>query len=323
MQTNQRPWAQKSVWLLALAYAGAYAAFLVSLRYGTAAPAAWPAVLTGFAIGAILLLPIPIATLGQRAQALGAPSTRGSNARSGISAGFIALATAMAFSLGDVGILAALLLMRGGVLILSPIIDRMLGRHVGFASWTALSVSLMAVCLALWGLDTVSFTPALGITLAIYLGGYVVRLSLMTHGAKSEQPGLRAAYLSQELTWTATTLALAAIVFWLTGRAPLAAFLPYVPAGLAYAAALTAGSLIYLDARENSFTIPINRGASLLAGLAVSICLASFGASPAPTAIDLVAACLIIVALAVLAISPVLQRISLQRPRSWFSPRRR
>ncbi|MGD1957167.1 MAG: hypothetical protein ACFBZ9_18470 [Sphingomonadales bacterium] len=320
MEHRQEDWTPKSIWLLALAYGGSYAAFLIALRYGVPVPAARPAILTGFAIGVLLFLPVPIAALGQRARTLGKPDVK-RGFWSGISAAVIALATAIAFSFDGIGILTALLFMRGGVLILSPLIDRSLGRSVAVASWIALGLSLIAVSLAIWGLGTITVSPALGATLGLYLLGYGVRLSFMTRAAKSDTAGLRAVYLSQELIWTATALGIAAFGLWLSGRAPLAGFLPFLPAGLAYASALTAGSLIYLDARENSFTIPINRGASLLAGLFVAFCFAAFGVGAPPKGIDLIAAGFILCALSVLAFKPLQHHNSAQKRHSKSSRR--
>ncbi|MEO0410563.1 MAG: hypothetical protein AAF221_01815 [Pseudomonadota bacterium] len=322
MRLSNPQWAPKPVWLLALAYGGSYAVFLLALRGGEPVAGTeplWPALLTGFALGVLMLLPLPIALLKQRAKAFG-QTKRPRSVWSGISAGFIALATAMAFSFDGVGILTALLFMRGGVLILSPLIDGVLGRSVTTASWAALILSLAAVLFAVAGLSTLTFSPLMVATLVVYLAGYGVRLTLMTRGAKTPSAGLRAAYLSQELVWTATVLAAASLALWLTQNVTLSAFLPFVPAGFAYASALTAGSLIYLDARENTFTIPINRGASLLAGLGVSASFAAIGKAAAPSGMDIAAACLILLALCVLALKAQRPHIFEQKLHSSSSP---
>jgi hypothetical protein len=61
--------------------------------------------------------------------------------------------------------------------------------------------------------------------------------------------------------------------------------------------------LIYLDRRENTFCIPLNRSASLLAGLAASYGIAFLVGERPPNAGELIGAALI--ALAILALSPL------------------
>jgi uncharacterized iron-regulated membrane protein len=66
--------------------------------------------------------------------------------------------------------------------------------------------------------------------------------------------------------------------------------------GCCYATLYVFGTLIYLDRRENTFCVPLNRAASLLAGVLVMFTMQQYGFA-APLTSDLVAAMLILVAL--------------------------
>jgi len=57
------------------------------------------------------------------------------------------------------------------------------------------------------------------------------------------------------------------------------------------------GTLIFLDKRENTFTVPVNRVASILAGLVSTYCLAIFFGKRYPSAYELIGAALIILAI--------------------------
>ena len=57
--------------------------------------------------------------------------------------------TTLAFSFSGISILFVLVLLRGGVLIIGPIVDASLNRSVRWFSWTAMAVSLLAMLVAL------------------------------------------------------------------------------------------------------------------------------------------------------------------------------
>ncbi len=67
-----------------------------------------------------------------------------------------------------------------------------------------------------------------------------------------------------------------------------------------YAVLCWFGTLIYLDRRENTFCIALNRSSSLLAGLAVSYGIAFYFGERTPTATELFGTALITVAILVL-----------------------
>ena len=69
-----------------------------------------------------------------------------------------------------------------------------------------------------------------------------------------------------------------------------------IPAGI--------GGLILLDRRENTFCVPFERAASILAGTAAAYVLAIFYGAPYPTRMEVIGMVLLIVAIALLSLAP-------------------
>src|SRR6516165_4375046 len=67
---------------------------------------------------------------------------------SGVATAIIIGTTTLNYTFAGISILFALLLMRGGVLILSPVVDTLLGRRVRAGSWIALGLSFAALTIA-------------------------------------------------------------------------------------------------------------------------------------------------------------------------------
>lgn len=231
----------------------------------------------------------------------------------GIGTGIIVATTTIAYTFHGVSIVFALLLMRGGVLILAPLVDMIMRRTVRWFCWAALVLSVLALIVA--GLDVTHYELpfAAAVNLAAYLAGYAVRLPTMTRLAKIDDRGTTLRFFVTEaivamvaLTAFPSVMALingqdvfapwrATMILW---RTP--ALVPAILIGALYAALYVFGTLIYLDRRENTFCIPLNRGASLLAGVA-----AAFGISAAYhvqglSVMQLVAAALMAAALVLL-----------------------
>jgi drug/metabolite transporter (DMT)-like permease len=65
--------------------------------------------------------------------------------------------------------------------------------------------------------------------------------------------------------------------------------------------------LILLDPRENTFCVPLERSASVLAGTAAAYILAAMALGKPPTSAELIGAILLIAAIAILAVGPRLR----------------
>jgi protein-tyrosine-phosphatase len=253
----------------------------------------------------------------RRVLGLSLPTIRLATLCSGVATAVIIGTTTLNYTFGGISILLALLLMRGGVLGLSPVVDTVAGRPVRAHSWAALALSLAAVGVAFAEVDGYRMTLPAALNIAAYLTGYIVRLNLMTSLAKSEDAEVNRRYFLEETAVAALALTAIPALVVLVGRgeavdqlrAGFTSFLasdlvwPAILVGLLYACLYVFGTGIYLDARENTYCIPLNRCASLLSGLAASYVLAALANSAPPSRPQLAGAGLILIALVVLMLS--------------------
>jgi hypothetical protein len=72
--------------------------------------------------------------------------------------------------------------------------------------------------------------------------------------------------------------------------------------------------LILLDPRENTFCVPLERSASVLAGTAAAYILAAMSLGKAPNSVELCGALLLIAAIAILTFGPRLGSASVPKP---------
>jgi protein-tyrosine-phosphatase len=230
---------------------------------------------------------------------------------SGLATATIIATTTLNYTFGGISILLALLLMRGGVLILAPIVDLAFGRRIGRDSWAAFGLSFAAIFVALSEVDGYRMTPAAALVVGAYLAGYGVRIPLMTGAAKSPDPATNRRYYFEEAAVAAIALTAVPVLVAALGRGEVAgqlregftAFLatravgPALAIGLLYSCLYIFGTAIYLGGRENTFCIPLNRCSSLLSGVVASYGLvALFGLKP-PSAYQLTGAAIIVFAL--------------------------
>jgi len=237
---------------------------------------------------------------------------------SGFGTAVIIGTTTLAYTFRGISIVLALLLMRGGVLIIAPFVDRAFGRRVRWFSWTALLCSFAALAVSLAAVNDYVLTTAAAINLALYLSGYLLRLPCMTKSAKIDHFAHTRRYFVQELVVACGFLLAIPAVLAAIGAGPVmialrrgfttfwrdhpAAIVPALLIGVLYAGLYLFGTLIYLDRRENTFCIPLNRCASLLAGIAAAYTLTAI-AHVAPPAVSQLESALLIVA-ALLLLSP-------------------
>ncbi|WP_173079548.1 arsenate reductase/protein-tyrosine-phosphatase family protein [Phytohabitans rumicis] len=258
--------------------------------------------------------------------------------RTTVTAGFfmalIIATTTLNYTFAGVSILFMLLMMRGGVLVLSPIVDALRRRRVRVYSWAALGLSLLAVVTALADVNSYHLTVAAVLSLAIYLTGYIGRFETMSRVAKTGDIEVDRRYLVEEqmsaAVWQVGLCAVLALIgigpFLGALREGFTSFL-LTPAvlgafavGLLYEALFIYGTLIYLDPREYTWCVPANRCASLLSGLVASYGLAWLTGIATPGAGQLLATAFI--GLAILALSYPALRAAVRRPAVVVSPRR-
>jgi protein-tyrosine-phosphatase len=302
-----------TIWWLALGYFifyAPYAAFIKVITTGL-----WPGVsgtVSGFrmlpavVISTAVVLPVIVWRLGwwkyagrHRVFGLSVPFPRPLVFLSGLGTAIIIGTTTLTFTYTGVSIVFALLLMRGGVLTIAPVVDRVFKRRVRWFSWAAFAVTLPAIFIAFADVNNYRLTAVAALTIAAYLSGYLLRLPCVTKMAKSKDETTTYRYFVEEQFVAMLFLVAIPAVFALIGKGEImlelrhgftdffvsSLTLPALIIGAFYACLYCFGTLIYLDCRENTYCIPLNRGSSLLAGIFASYVLTLlFGLKPPSTA---------------------------------------
>lgn len=233
---------------------------------------------------------------------------------SGVGYATIILTTTVAYSFSGISIVFALVLMRAGVLIMSPLIDRVFHRRVRWFSWIGLALSLAALAISFTSIHQYQLALAALLNLAAYLAGYGLRIPCMTQIAKNGEKETACTYFVEEQVVAMTLLiAVPAAVALLGGgeiasqlRTGYAQFfsnsvgLPGLVIGFFYAGLGICLSFLYLDRRENTFCMPLFACSSLLAGIVASYILMWWLHAPSPTGVQIGAAFLLMAALLVM-----------------------
>ena len=230
---------------------------------------------------------------------------------SGVCLATIMGTTTLAFTFGGLSIVLVLVLLRGGTLVIAPIVDRIVGRRVRWFSWTAMFVSLAAVLMALSDASSYTLTLAAVIDIAAYLASYFFKLQFMSRLAKTDERSATLRYFVEEQIVASPLLVVTLVVLALIGygdvmlgfRTGLTSFVTTPGAvyaalvGFSYAALCVCTTLIFLDRRENTFCVPMHCGSSMLAGFTATAILASLYNLSGPAMVQNISAGFIIVAL--------------------------
>jgi protein-tyrosine-phosphatase len=327
------PW---RIWLLALGYFAFYIpysaltkALSLGLLPGMKGPVSGFLLLPATAIATTVVLLVFVTVGGgwsclDRRAILGmaVPVVRARTLVSGIATAVIIATTTLNYTFVGISILFALLLMRGGVLIIAPVVDTFLGRRVHSGSWVALGLSFLALGIAFAEVGGYQMSLVAGLNIAAYLAGYSFRIPNMTEIAKSHDPQLNRRYFHEETLIAAIALSGVPALLALIGRSEIplqlrAGFTTFltgplvVPAlfvGVLYGCLYLFGTGIYLDRRENTYCIPLNRCASLLSGVFAAFGLTLILGLRSPSGFQLAGAGIILTALAILMVSTVKSR---------------
>jgi len=230
---------------------------------------------------------------------------------SGVCLATIMATTTLAFSFAGLSIVLVLVLLRGGTLIIAPLVDRIVGRRVRWFSWTAMFVSLAAVLIVLSDASTYTLTIAAVIDVSAYLAAYFFKLQFMSRLAKTNDRNATLRYFVEEQMVASPLFVVALVVLALIGygdvmmgfRTGLTSFVTTPAAfyaalvGFSYAALCVCTTLIFLDRRENTFCVPMHCGSSMLSGFTATAILALLFNQGAPTMAQNISAGFIAVAL--------------------------
>jgi uncharacterized membrane-anchored protein YitT (DUF2179 family) len=243
---------------------------------------------------------------------------------SGLCTAAIVITTTLAYTFQGVSIVFMMLLMRGGVLILAPIIDKLTGRKTRWFSWVGLALSLGALVVAFSEQGGTEIKLVAAIDVGLYLSSYFVRLRFMNRFAKQDTVDASRRYFVEE-QMVATPALLVVLIFmallgprevgffdslrvgfidiWSTKAWPYIIFL-----GVCSQFTGVFGGLVLLDRREATYCVPVNRSSSILAGVVASYTLYAIYGNGAPSAYKLAGAGMIIGAILFLSVPPLLEK---------------
>jgi protein-tyrosine-phosphatase len=321
------------VWGLALGYFAFYAPYSAAVKSvstglvpGISQAFSPLALLPGVLLATVLVVVAYITLLGwwryvpvRKVLGVRLPWPRPLLILSGLGTAAIIVTTTLAYTFHGISIVFALLLMRGGVLIMAPFVDAAFRCRVAWNSWAGLALSLLAVSVALADQDGYELSLAAVANLVVYYLGYIVRLQCITASEKRGHPTGRRGYFAEEQTCSMLALLIAGIgLLWYGADSAAAAAAIVTPfwgdplagpamlIGVLYACLFLFGSLIYMQLRENCFCIPVNRCSSVLAGVAASVALFILFDQETLRPSHLTGTAIIIIAILVLALPSIL-----------------
>ena len=239
---------------------------------------------------------------------------------SGIFTSLIIGTTTLAYTFEGVSIVFAMLLMRGGVLIIAPIVDTLTKRHVRWFSWIGLLGALCALLVGITGTKDFNIPVMLGGVIAVYLFSYFMRFQFMSKNAKSDKKEVNLRYFVEEqMVSTPVLVIFLALMTFIKGDVGESLRMgwtmhwdqPYLWAllliGMLSQGTGFFGTLVFLDKSENAYCIPVNRSSSILAGVIASFLLSLFPNQNMPGTSQLIGAGIIIISILFLTIPPILQ----------------
>lgn len=236
-------------------------------------------------------------------------------------AGIIAT-TLIAYSFKGVSIVFAMLLMRGGVLAMAPMIDLIAvkrKRKIYWPSWVAAGLSFAALIISFQGDSGLAMTLVASVNIGLYLMSYFLRLYIMSNNAKSTDVDEKKGYFTEEQIVANVVLLIIVTIACLVGSQtdPMSitgqlwrGVTVFPTLGFNWITLLIGifsfgtglfGGLIFLDHRENTFTVPANRVSSVLAGVVATYLLAILYNQRYPDAAELWGTALIITSIIFLA----------------------
>jgi drug/metabolite transporter (DMT)-like permease len=237
---------------------------------------------------------------------------------SGIGTSFILFTVPLSFTIRDVSIPFIQLLMRGDVLVIAPLVDLAFGRRVRWWSWVALAMVLAALLITLADRGGFKLPPLAVLTVVLYTIGYFLRLWVMTRISKSGDPASVRRYFVEEKMVALPLSVLVLGVISASGvggqsgelewgfvevwRDPV--LWPLFWIGLTLTVLSVLSIVILLDPRENAYCVPLERAASLVAGVGGSVLLAWFWGQKMPRPAELTGAAILIAAIVLLSLAP-------------------
>ncbi|HMT43708.1 MAG TPA: hypothetical protein PKA59_04095 [Chakrabartia sp.] len=237
---------------------------------------------------------------------------------SGIGTALVLFTVPLSFTIEGVSIPFIQLLMRGDVLVIAPLVDFAFGRKVHWWSWAALFMVMAALVITLADRGGLNLPPLAILTVVLYTIGYFLRLYAMNRVSKDGDAATVRRYFVEEkiIALPIAIIVLGAIsASGVGGQAseldwgfvtvwsdPVLIHLAVVAATLTIISVLAI--LILLDPRENAYCVPLERAASLVAGIIASVLLALFWDQRMPRTAEFIGAAILIAAIVLLSLAP-------------------
>lgn len=237
---------------------------------------------------------------------------------SAIGTALVLFTVPLSFTFEGVSIPFIQLLMRGDILLIAPLVDIAFGRRVRWWSWVALFMVLGAMIVALADRGGFYLPPLAILTIVLYTLGYFIRLAVMTKVSKSGDPASVRKYFVEEKV-VALPLSVAILAaFSASGFGSQSGalgwgfvsvwtdpvILPLLGIGTTLTIVSVFAIIILLDPRENAYCVPLERAASLIAGVGAALILAWVWGLPHPRPAELVGAGILIAAIVLLSLAP-------------------
>ncbi len=248
---------------------------------------------------------------------------------SGICTSGVIVTTTLAYTFKGVSIVFAMLLMRGGVLAMAPVVDMIAvkrKRKIYWPSWVAAGLSFAALLISFGGDSGTAMTTVAAVDVVLYLTSYFMRLYFMSNRAKSHDVDEKKGYFAEEQLVANPLLLLVVLATGFVGSTMSPESIPgqvwhgmtvFPTQGYFWQAFLIGvfsygtglfGSLIFLDRRENTFTVPANRVSSVLSGVVATYLLSFYYGQKLPDAHEMAGVGLIIFSIIFLAYRSAMEK---------------
>lgn len=242
---------------------------------------------------------------------------------SGLCTALIIGTTTLAYTFEGLSIVFAMVLMRGGVLIIAPIVDKITKRKVRWFAYAGMSCALLALLVSLFDTSGYHVPFMAGIIIATYLASYFIRFQFMSRLAKSENEDANKKYFVEEQMTATPMFVLLLILITIFNFGGVTESVrtgftfhwnqPYLWAlimiGVLSQGTGVFGTLVFLDKNENTYCIPVNRSSSIIAGVIASFLLTLFPGVNPPATSRLIGAGFIIFAILFLTIPQALAKM--------------
>lgn len=237
---------------------------------------------------------------------------------SGLGTSLVLFTVPLSFTFEGVSIPFIQLIMRGDILVIAPLVDMIFGRRVRWWSWAALAMVLVALVIALGDRGGLQLPPLAILTVVLYTIGYFLRLMVMTKISKTGDPAsVRRYFVEEKVVALPLSVAILAAIsasgiggqsgqlHWgLVDVWTDPAIWPLFWIGATLTVISILAIIILLDPRENAYCVPLERAASLVAGVGGAMILAAWWGLPQPRPAELAGAAILIAAIALLSLAP-------------------